>query len=165
MLTVVVSAMTAVTADLAGVPLRAVFPVHSRHDEGWHDAVGWFITNAVIESADPDLHACAGAVADAVELGSYPLADVLAAYGGMPEAPGMFALSWLDLRRLPVAIDRALEPQYVSAATRTDGVMVWFVLDDSGLHLRCRYPATPEARHSTGRWLDALTARLHHLAG
>ncbi|WP_232677361.1 GNAT family N-acetyltransferase [Nocardioides sp. R-C-SC26] len=160
-LALVVAAMTAVTQDLAGTPLRAVFPVHSRYDAAWHDAVGWFITNAVLESADPDPRASAAAVKEAIRLGSWPLEDVLAPWGGMPAAPGMFAISWLDLRRLPVRVDSVgLEAQYVGAAIRTDGVMLWFVLDESGLHLRCRYPDTTEARRHVGRWLDALTARL-----
>ena len=60
-------------------------------------------------------------------------------------SPGMFAISWLDLRRLPVRIDDVgLDAQYVSAAIQTDGVMLWFILDESGLHLRCRYPDTRE---------------------
>ena len=45
-----VSVMTRITRELAGIPLRAVFPVHSRYDETWHDSVGWFITNSVLES-------------------------------------------------------------------------------------------------------------------
>ncbi len=65
------------------------------------------------------------------------LAEVLAPWGGMPEAPGMFAISWLDLRRLPVRIDSTgLDAQYVGATIRTDGVMLWFILDENGLHLR-----------------------------
>ncbi|MFT4087632.1 MAG: GNAT family N-acetyltransferase [Gordonia sp. (in: high G+C Gram-positive bacteria)] len=161
-LTLAVSAMTAVTRELAGEPLRAVFPVHSRYDEAWHDSVGWFITNSVIESGDPSPAACSAAVREAVRLGSWPLADVLGPWGGdMPEAPGMFAISWLDLRRLPVRIDaRSVDAQYVGAVIATDGVMLWFILDDAGLHLRCRYPDTPEARLGVGGWLDALVARM-----
>ena len=160
-LALVVSAMTAVTHELAGTPLRAVFPVHSRYDARWHDAAGWFITNSVLESADADARASAAAVKEAVQLGSSPLEDVLRPWGGMPEAPGMFAISWLDLRRLPVRIDAAgLQAQYVGASIRTDGVMLWFILDEAGLHLRCRYPDTAEARASVGAWLDALVARL-----
>ena len=164
-LALVVAAMTAVTRELADQPLRAVFPVHSRYDATWHDSVGWFITNAVIESADPDPRASAAAVKEAVQLGSWPLADVLEPWGGMPEAPGMFAISWLDLRRLPVRVDATgLEAQYVGAAVLTDGVMLWFVLDESGLHLRCRYPDTDEARRHVGGWLDALVERLRREA-
>lgn len=156
-LTLVVAAMTSVTRDLAGTPLRAVFPVHSRYDTTWHDSVGWFITNSVLESGDPELTACAGALREAIRLGSWPLADVLAPWGGIPEAPGMFAISWLDLRRLPVRVDSVgLEAQYVGARILTDGVMLWFVLDERGLHLRCRYPDTDEARRHVGAWLDAL---------
>jgi len=160
-LALVVGAMTEVTRELAGTPLRAVFPVHSRYDATWHDSVGWFITNSVLESADPDPRASAEAVKEAVGMGSWPLADILAPWGGMPEAPGMFAISWLDLRRLPVRVDATgLEAHYVGATIRTDGVMLWFILDEAGLHLRCRYPDTPEARRHVGTWLDTLIARL-----
>lgn len=160
-LALVVSAMTEVTRALAGTPLRAVFPVHSRYDSTWHDSVGWFITNSVLESADPDPRACADAVRDAIATGSWPLEDILRPWGGMPEAPGMFAISWLDLRRLPVRVDASgLEAQYVGASIRTDGVMLWFVLDESGLHLRCRYPDTEQAREHVGAWLDSLVAHL-----
>jgi hypothetical protein len=89
----------------------------------------------------------------------------MAPWGGMPEQPGMFAVSWLDLRRQPVRIDAAaLDAQYVGAAIRTHGVMLWFIIDDSGVHLRCRYPDTHVARASVGTWLDALVARMRGLA-
>jgi hypothetical protein len=164
-LTLAVSAMTAATRELAGSPLRAVFPVHSRYEPSWHDSVGWFITNSVLECADPAPSVAAAAVKEAVRLGSWPLEDLMRPWGGMPEAPGMFAISWLDLRRLPVRIDATgLEAQYVGATIRTDGVMLWFILDESGLHLRCRYPDTPEARENVGGWLDLLVAKLQEAA-
>lgn len=161
-----VSVMTRITRELAGIPLRAVFPVHSRYDETWHDSVGWFITNSILESPDPEPAACAAAVKEAVRLGSWPLRPILAPWGGMPETPGMFAISWLDLRRLPVQVENAasLEAQYVSAAIRTDGVMIWFILSEDGAHLRCRYPDSPQARKSVGGWLDALVAGMQELA-
>jgi hypothetical protein len=151
-----IAVLTAVTRDLARRPLRAVFPVHSRHEQRWHDAVGWFITNAVLESGDPDPAACAVAVREAIALGSHPLAPILAPYGGMPARPGMFALSWLDGRRLPVPDPPGLELQHVSAAVRVDGVMVWFTASPEGLQVRCRYPDTDEARQNVGAWLDAV---------
>lgn len=77
----------------------------------------------------------------------------------------MFAISWLDQLKLPVRIDSAgLDAQYVSAKIHTDGVMLWFIQDKSGLHLRCRYPDTAEARTNVGAWLDLLVARLQSLA-
>ena len=164
-LSTVVAAMTSVTRELAGVPLRAVFPVHSRHDRMWHDSVGWFITNSVLESGDPDPKACAVAVKEAVRLGSWPLEDILEPWGGMPDSPGMFAISWLDLRRLPVRVDSTgLGAQYVGASVRPEGVMLWFILDDTGLHLRCRYPDTAEAREGVGGWLDALVRDIRNRA-
>ena len=156
MIALATSVMTRVVADRAGTPFRAVFPVHSRYEERWHDSVGWFITNAVIESADPDLHACARAVTEAIRLGSHPLGPILEPHGGMVVPPGMFAVSWLDTRRLPVAVPEGLELQYVGAVMPTDGVMVWFIVNDTGLHLRCRYPDTAQSRESVGGWLDAV---------
>ena len=98
-----------------------------------------------------------------IGLGSHPLGPILAPYGGMPATPGMFAVSWLDLRRMPVSAPAGSTAHWVSASLRVDGVMVWFVLDDTGLHLRCRHPDTPEARASLAAWLsevaDALVAR------
>ncbi|MFD5867885.1 GNAT family N-acetyltransferase [Corynebacterium sp. NPDC060344] len=169
-LSTVVAAMTAVTRELAGAPLRAVFPVHSRYDRTWHDSVGWFITNSVLESGDPEPKACAAAVKEAVRLGSWPLEDIVEPWGGLPDSPGMFAISWLDLRRLPVRVDSiGLGAQYVGASVRPDGVMLWFILDETGLHLRCRYPDTAEARASVGGWLDALVrdirCRAHESVG
>ncbi len=158
------SVLARVTAEQSGQPLRAVFPVHSRHHARWREAVGWFITNAVIETGDPDPAACAAAVQEAVGLGSWPLAPIFADYGGLPAPPGMFAVSWLDARRLPVPRTQAAELKYVSAAIHTDGVMIWFAVDESGLHLRCRYPDTPEARDSVGGWLDAVVAGLRGAA-
>jgi ribosomal protein S18 acetylase RimI-like enzyme len=164
-LALAVSAMTAVTRELAGTSLRAVFPVHSRYEALWHDSVGWFITNSVLESGDPDPRACAAAVKEAVQIGSWPLEEILRPWDGMPEGPGMFAISWLDLRRLPVRVDAAgLDAQYISASIRTDGVMLWFILDERGLHLRCRYPDTAEARTHVGLWLDQLVSRLRRTA-
>ncbi len=162
MLSIALADSCATLADLAGTtaPLRAIFPVHSRYDTRWHDSVGWFITNSVIEVPSADPAACHRAVKEAVELGSHPLESIMAPYGGMPMRPGNFALSWLDNRRLPVEVPPGLEPQHVSAVVRTDGVMIWFVINATGMHLRCRYPGTPEARRSVGDWLDGVRTRL-----
>lgn len=165
MLPLTVSVMTRVTQELAGSPLRVVMPVHSRSEARWRDAVGWFITNSVLESDSADLPACTAAVKDAIALGSYPLAPIMAPYGGMPTAPGMFAVSWLDNRRLPVALPPGLSPYQLSASLPTQGVMAWFVLNDDGMQVRCRYPDTPEAHASIARWLDAVRDGIRAEAG
>ncbi len=154
------SCLAAVTRELAGAPLRAVFPVHSRYEQRWQDSVGWFITNSVLECADAEPATSATALRQAMTLGSHPLGPILEPYGGMPVAPGMFALSWLDTRRLPVSLDPALEIQYVSSVIESDDVMVWFIVNERGLHLRYRCPDTPEALANVGRWVDAVSAAL-----
>ncbi|WP_261624938.1 peptide synthetase [Nesterenkonia marinintestina] len=158
LLSVAISALTRLSLDGAGQPLRAVFPVHNREDRRWFDSVGWFITNAVLENGDPSLESAHRAVRESIRLGSTPLTPIMRPYGGMPAAPGMFAMSWLDQRRLPVAVDERLDTQHVSAVIRTDGVMIWFVVNGRGLHLRCRYPDTEEARSTVPTWLaDVVT--------
>lgn len=167
MISLAMADMARVIRERAGVPLRAVLPVHSRtgpvdDPRRWHDSMGWFITNSVVECPSAEPRDCADEIARAVRLGSHALGPILEPWGGMPHTPGMFAISWLDNRRLPVRIgpDAASGPQHVSAVIRTTGVMVWFVVGDDGLHLRCRYPDTPEARVSVGGWLDEVCGGL-----
>ncbi|WP_422933480.1 peptide synthetase [Sinomonas sp. P47F7] len=159
-LPLVLSELAKLFRDVADVPLRAVFPVHSRNEPRWRDSVGWYITNAVLDIVDPTPASCAAAVEEAVRLGAYPLAPIFDRIGSAKEPPGMFALSWLDMRRLPLGIDPSLEPQFVSAVLPTDNIMIWFIVNDDGLHLRCRYPDNAVARATVGAWLDELTARI-----
>lgn len=164
-LALVVSVLAEVTGRLAGSPLRALFPVHTRLDPRWHDSVGWFIANSVLAPASACAADAAAAVREAVRLGRPRLDPVLSRYPDAGAVPGMFALSWLDLRRLPVAVDsRRVQAELVSARIRTDNVMVWFVSDGTGLHLRCRYPDTDTARASVGTWLDAVVAGVRERA-
>ena len=156
LIAVAVSVMTRLAAELSGEPFRAVFPVHSRHDPRWFDSVGWFITNSVLENHQDDYQGAYAAVKEAIGLGSYAMAPIMRPYGGMPQDPGMFAMSWLDHRKLPVNVAEELNPQHVSAVSRTDGVMIWFVINQTGLHLRCRYPNTRQARRSMRTWLAGL---------
>ncbi|MCD7100778.1 peptide synthetase [Pseudoclavibacter sp. 13-3] len=160
LLHMVLADLASVTLSMTGQPLRALFPVHSRYEPRWHDAVGWFVTNSVIECTSDDPRECRQDVQDALQLAATPLAGIFDPRGGMPAGPGMFAISWLDTRRLPVQLPADLATQYVSASLRVDGVMIWFVVSPTGLHLRCRYPDTPQARASMRAWLEAVVHRL-----
>lgn len=162
--TLVVSAMTRACSQLAGAPLRAVLPVHSRTEPRWQDAVGWFITNSVVDSSNPDLSSCRVAVREALGLGSYALEPIMRPHGGMPVPPGMFMISYLDYRRLPASLPPSLGPQHISASAPTDGVQVWFVATEAGLHIRARYPQTPLAQESVDTWLAAVMRHLQDLA-
>jgi|UPI000834AAB1 hypothetical protein len=168
LLPLTVSVLVQVNHLMDAGPLRAVFPVHSRRGpEGdrrkWADSVGWFITNSVLECDSADPLDCDAAVSDAIGLGSHPLEPLLRPWGGMPKTPGMFALSWLDNRRLPVQVPAEAHPQHVSAWIRTDGVMAWFVLNSDGMRLRVRYPQTPEACETVGSWSRLVVERLRAL--
>lgn len=170
LLPLTVSVLVGVNHAMDAGTLRAVFPVHSRRGpEGdrrkWADSVGWFITNSVLECNSVDPLECDAAVSDAIGLGSHPLEPLLRPWGGMPRTQGMFALSWLDNRRLPVQVPMGAQPQHVSAWIRTDGVMAWFVLNNDGMRLRVRYPQTPEACQTVGTWSKMVTEGLRALAG
>lgn len=141
-------------------PVRAVFPIHSRkqpHTQAgtWENAMGWFITNSVLTYAQgQDVTA---AIRETIELGSYPLAPIMDEF---PTVPGMFAISWLDNRKLPITPDAQLHPQHISANFHTDSVMAWFVTNFDGMHMRVRYPDTPQARESVGRWCAGVVGEL-----
>lgn len=170
LLPLTVSVLTQVNRDMGAGELRTVFPVHSRRGPEddrarWADSVGWFITNSVLECGSTDPLDCDAAVHDAIALGAYPLGPLLRPWGGMPATPGMFALSWLDNRRLPVQVPEGANPQHVSAWIRTDGVMVWFVLNEDGMHLRVRYPDTPQAVANVGEWAHRVAEGLRDYAG
>lgn len=155
-----ISCLAAATREVAGQPLRAVFPVHSRTDPRWHESSGWFITNSVLECAETNPAAGAAALRQAIARAAHPLAQVFGAGGDMPQTTGMFALSWLETRRLPVRLPADADAQYVSSVIASDDVMVWFVAGEAGLHMRYRHPDTPEAHESMGRWADAVLAAL-----
>lgn len=164
-----VSVLVRANRQMDAGALRAVFPVHSRRGPAdnrgkWADSVGWFITNSVLECDSTDPLECASAVSEAISLGSHALEPLLRPWGGMPKTPGMFALSWLDNRRLPVQVPQEARPQHVSAWIKTDGVMAWFVLNDDGMRLRVRYPQTPEACQTVGAWSALVTEGLRELA-
>lgn len=80
-LALVVSVLAEVTQELAGAPLRALFPVHTRLDERWHDSVGWFIANSVLAPSSSSVADAAAAVREAVRLGRPRLDTVLERYG------------------------------------------------------------------------------------
>lgn len=157
-------------AVAAMAPLKAVFPVHSRRQpftppRTWAQAMGWFITNSVIRCSSSDPQEAMKSVKEAIKLGSYPLEPLLEPWGGMPHTTGMLAVSWLDNRKLPVQVDPALDPQHVSAEIKVNGVMLWFVVNHDGMHIRVRYPDTPEARSNVSGWCRSVCESIREFAG
>lgn len=157
-------------AVAAMAPFSAVFPVHSRRQPftpsgTWAQAMGWFITNSVIRCSSSDPVEAMHSVKEAILLGSYPLGPLLEEFGGMPHTEGMLAVSWLDNRKLPVQVDPAMDPQHISAEIKVNGVMLWFVINEDGMHVRVRYPDTPEAQENVSVWCRNVCATLQEFAG
>lgn len=147
--------------------LRLVFPMHTRHDERWRRAVGWFTTNVPAEiPALPDPAAATrgsgSAVRAAIPLGTLPLGAVLPHLGGLAlRRADIFMVSWIDYRTLPGAAHHdAIDARHISAVGRADDAQFWFSRTDSGLALRIRYPETATARATIARLTGDLAAAL-----
>ncbi|MFE1593345.1 condensation domain-containing protein [Nocardia sp. NPDC058705] len=144
-----------------GKRLRMLFPLHTRREPRWHNAVGWFTTNAPVaveamhDYADSVRHA-QKSVRAAIELGTAPLAEVLSALGGLrPSRADIFMVSYIDYRQLPGAADhRAVNATHISNTGSADDVQLWLSRSDEGLALRARYPATPTAHTVVRAFVD-----------
>ncbi|MFD3745203.1 condensation domain-containing protein [Nocardia sp. NPDC058633] len=156
-----------VRAAGGGHRLRLLFPLHTRHDPQWHNAVGWFTTNApVAVEATPDFAATVrgaqASVRAAIELGTVPLAETIRALGGLrPSRADIFMVSYVDYRRLPGAdTHRAVNATHISNTGFADDVQLWFSRSDDGLALRARYPSIPTAHSVVRAFLDDVEQRL-----
>ncbi|MGW6621888.1 condensation domain-containing protein [Nocardia sp. NPDC055002] len=156
-----------------GSRLRMVFPLHTRHDPQWRNAVGWFTTNAPVtvdathDFADT-VRSARESVRAALGLGTVPLAETLHELGGLrPSRADIFMVSYVDYRRLPgAAIHRFINATHISNTGSADDVQLWFSRSDKGLALRARYPATPQAHAVVRAFLDDVEQilRAAHLA-
>jgi hypothetical protein len=158
----VLSAMAQSVRHLGGGPqMSLLFPVHTRLSEPWHNAVGWFTTNAplaVTTAADfADTLARTGpALRAAVKLGEVPVPQVLDALGGLHRSrDDIFMVSYVDYRRLPGSVAHTdISATHISNVTSADDVQFWISRTDRGLALRTRYPDTPTARTVIAAFLD-----------
>lgn len=152
-----------------GSRLRMVFPLHTRHEPQWRNAVGWFTTNAPVavdtarDFADTVRNA-RESVRAALGLGGVPLAETLHELGGLqPSRADIFMVSYVDYRRLPgAAFRRAINATHISNSGFADDVQLWFSRSDKGLALRARYPATAQAHAVVRAFLDDVEQILVH---
>ncbi|MEV0766641.1 condensation domain-containing protein [Nocardia salmonicida] len=144
-----------------GRRLRMLFPLHTRHEPRWHNAVGWFTTNApvavdVMNDFADTVRGAQASVRAAIELGTAPLAETLRELGGLrPVRSDIFMVSYVDYRRLPGADShRAVNANHISNTGSADDLQLWFSRSDDGLALRARFPATPAADSVVRAFLD-----------
>ncbi|WP_329065113.1 condensation domain-containing protein [Streptomyces sp. NBC_01429] len=154
--------------------LRLCTPLHTRYEERWTHAIGWFTTIAPLTVDVSDvpgviegIRATRTAFRRARELATLPVARVLPALPALGAAfrrdrDDVFMVSYVDYRRLPGAEHHTgSNAHHISGVTATDDAQFWFSRTHEGLFLRSRYPATPTAE----RTLRAFTAAVAvHLA-
>ena len=157
---------TALTQVTGVSEAPAAVLMHTR-SERWRGCLGWFTglhpltlgsaRGSSFGSAVRGVHA---SLRTAPQVARVPLPHVEAALG-LP-LPLRFVVSYVDLRRLPGAADwPAWENRLLrSRAPDADEFYVWLTRTHEGLHLSCRFPATPGWRRTLAAFRDALTAAL-----
>ncbi|WP_238423485.1 condensation domain-containing protein [Gordonia sp. 'Campus'] len=150
-----------------GPELALLFPMHTRRDEQWRNAVGWFTTNAplrVVSTGDlvetirrvgPDLRR-------AVRLGEVPVPQVIAAMSGLRhDRADIFMVSYVDYRLLPGARRHAaIDAHHISNATTADDAQFWISRTDQGLAIRTRHPDTLTAHRTIRGFVDEVVQTL-----
>ncbi|WP_055475017.1 condensation domain-containing protein [Gordonia sp. HS-NH1] len=152
-----------------GPELPLLFPMHTRREEKWRDAVGWFTTNAplrVVGTGDlvETIRRTGPELRRAVALGEVPVPQVIEAMGGLRRTRAdIFMVSYVDYRLLPGADrHRAIDAHHISNATTADDAQFWISRTGDGLALRARHPDTLTAHRTIRRFTDELVGTLRN---
>ncbi|NKI44710.1 condensation domain-containing protein [Streptomyces physcomitrii] len=156
-------------------PMRLVSPLHTRHEDRWALAMGWFTTVAPLTL---DVTAAEGAAAGSARtkeafaagrrLAGVPVAQVLPALGDRVRRArdDVFMVSYLDYRRLPGSEGHtAADAHQIVGATTADEAQFWFTRTHEGLFLRARYPGTDRAAAVVHRFTEAVRGILEQESG
>ncbi|MDX6355377.1 MAG: mycolipenoyl-CoA---2-(long-chain-fatty acyl)-trehalose mycolipenoyltransferase, partial [Streptomyces sp.] len=146
--------------------VRLCTPLHTRHEERWTHAVGWFTTTAPVtveisgvDTVTAGLAATRAAFRQARALAELPFAQVLPELGDTfrRTRDDVFMVSYIDYRRLPGADQHtAANAHHISSVTTADDAQFWFSRTHEGLFLRSRFPATPTAERTIHAFATAL---------
>jgi hypothetical protein len=171
------SAMAIAVREIGGQQeFRTVTPLHTRHEERWRTAMGWFITCAPLEfslaEADsftdvlPRAHA---SMRGAIGLSRCPAARVIELLGSdftITRRDLFSMVSYTDYRQLPGA-ERYAEwnPLTIGEVNVADDTHVWASRNHEGLHLGIRHPDTPIAGEVLDEYTATISAVLARVAG
>ncbi len=166
------SAMADAVRRLGGGPeLATIFPMHTRREDKWLNAVGWFTTNAPVRLVGTgDLTTTARrtgpALRRAIRLGEIPVPQVISSVGGFRQhRSDVFMVSYLDYRSLPGArLHETIAAHHISNVSTADDAQFWISRTDRGLALRTRYPDTDRARRVMDAFVDDVCSSLRNAA-
>lgn len=150
-----------------GPELPLLFPMHTRREEKWRTAIGWFTTNAplrVVSTGDliETIRRTGPELRRAVTLGEVPVPQVIEAMGGLRRTRSdIFMVSYVDYRLLPGADrHRVIDAHHISNATTADDAQFWISRTGDGLALRARHPDTLTAHRTIRAFTDELIRTL-----
>ncbi|MFF7726931.1 hypothetical protein [Streptomyces sp. NPDC008001] len=161
----------------AGEVLRMCVPLHTRDEERWERAVGWFTTVAPVTVGVRGVRSAAEGAGRtredfrrAVRVAALPAARALEALSASGEfrrtKDDVFMVSYVDYRRLPgSAAHAACRAHHISGVTVADDAQFWLSRTHEGLFLRSRWPGTAAGGAVVTGFADAVEAEVAAGAG
>ncbi|SIR79087.1 condensation domain-containing protein [Williamsia sterculiae] len=166
----VLAAMADTVRRLGGGPeLALLFPLHTRRNGPWENAVGWFTTNAPLQvvggrDALDSVRRTGSALRSAMRLAEVPVPQVISAMNGMNMVRrDIFMVSYIDYRVLPGGdVHTELDAHHISNVTTADDAQFWISRTDHGLAIRTRYPDTAIGRATIDTFLGSVARSIEH---
>ncbi len=168
------AAMGIAVRELTGAQeFRTIMPLHTRHEDRWRSAMGWFITCAPVEfpveagSFADTLIGAHAAVRSALRLSDYPAVRMVELLGDDFKVTrrDLFSMvSYTDYRKMPGA-DRYGEwnPRTIGQVAQADDTHVWVSRLPNGVHMTIRHPDTSVAEEVLSEYVACITEVLRQV--
>lgn len=164
----VMAAMATVYTELGGGPvLRCVIPRHTRGDQQWFGALGWFVATVPFRLDSSEITDFGQLISRATEelrrvrkASSLPflrVGEVLGEHGDFDFPEPKFVVSFIDLRFAPgnAEADAGRARVLRSHNYSSDEVYIWVNRTASGLRISARFPSHGRTHNQVGRFLGA----------
>lgn len=164
----VMAALATVYGQLGGGPvMRCVIPRHTRGDQQWFGALGWFVATVPFRldsSGVTDFGQLIGRATEELrrvrKASSLPFlraGEVLGENGGFDFPEPKFVVSFIDLRFAPgnAEADAGRARILRSHNYSSDEVYIWVNRTASGLRISARFPSHGRTHNQVGRYLGA----------
>lgn len=164
----VMAALAIVYAELGGGPVfRCVIPRHTRSDQQWFGALGWFVATVPFRldtSGATDFGQIIGRADDEMrrvrKAGSLPylrVGEILGHTGDADIPDPRFVVSFIDLRFAPghAEADAGRARVLRSHNYSNEEVYIWVHRTASGIRISSRFPAQGRTHRQVGRYLGA----------
>ncbi|RPA10246.1 condensation domain-containing protein [Gordonia sp. OPL2] len=169
----VIAALALANQELTGSScLRAVMPMHTRHEAQFVESVGWYVGLGPLQvdltgaaTISDALAAAAAGIAEAKQTSRLPYPRIAQLLGTSAEPE--FVVSYLDLRFVPGASNwPRWQAQTLRGTSRSDTeVYLWVARTPTGLTVSTRHPGTATAAASVRLLIDTASAIVASVLG